>query len=322
MRAATVVFIVIAFIATGHLSSLGAQETYPPMGKLVDIGGRRLHVHCTGAGSPTVILESGASSFAIDWALVQPGVARTARVCSYDRSGYGWSDAASYDLRGEDAVVALHSALDVLGERPPFILVGQSMGGRFVRLFAHRYPREAAGMVLVDAEHEDGLFIGVGGKPVAISMLSDAEFDAAFQVPPLPLIVPEARLQLAHQKLPEDLQRVRLWLERRFLASMRTVTRDSIVATMRSEHEALATLHRLSATEEHPLKGVPLVVLTRGLDQNEGRLRMQADLVRLSSNSRQIVVADSDHEIHLFRPDAVIQAIADVSTAVRTHRGL
>ena len=196
------------------------------------------------------------------------------------------------------------------------------MGGRFVRLFARRYPGEVVGMVLVDAEHEDGLFMGVGGKPVAISTLSDAEFDAAFQVPTAPIVVPEARLQPAHERLPEDLQRVRLWLERRFLASMRTATPDSIVATMRSEHAALAMLHRLSASEEHPLKDLPLVVLTRGLDENPRRLRMQADLARLSANSRQVVVRDSDHEIHLFRPDVVIQAIADVSAAARTHRGL
>jgi hypothetical protein len=176
--------------------------------------------------------------------------------------------------------------------------------------------------VLVDAEHEDGLFIGVGGKPAAISTLSDAEFDAAFQAPAPPIVVPEAKLQPAHQKLPDDLQPVRLWLERRFLASMRTTTPESIVATMRSEHAALAALHRLGTTEAHPLKDLPLIVLTRGLDESPGRLRMQADLVRLSTNRRQVVVADSDHEIHLFRPEVVIQAIADVSAAARTRQGL
>ncbi len=140
---------------------------------------------------------------------MQPAVARTNRVCSYDRPGYGWSDPAPYDLRGEDATRVLHVALDGAGEKAPFVLVGQSMGGRFVRLFARQYPGEVVGMVLVDAEHEDGLFMGVGGKPVAISTLSDAEFDAAFHVPTAPIVVPEARLQAAHQRLPEDLQRVR-----------------------------------------------------------------------------------------------------------------
>jgi hypothetical protein len=110
----------IAIVTIGSLSPLRAQETYPPMGKLVDIDGRRLHVHCTGAGGPTVILESGASSFAIDWALVQPAVARTNRVCSYDRPGYGWSDPAPYDLRGDEAVRVLHVALDAASRRQRF----------------------------------------------------------------------------------------------------------------------------------------------------------------------------------------------------------
>ena len=195
--------------AVGFASSLGAQDAYPPPGKRVDIGGRKLHVNCTGAGGPTVILESGASSFAIDWALVQPAVSRTNRVCSYDRAGYGWSDPAPFDLRGDEAMRDLHAALDALGEKAPFVLVGQSMGGRFVRLFARRYPADVVGIVLVDAEHEDGLFIGVGGKPVAISTLSDVEFDAAFQAPSGPPVVPETRLQPAHLKLPEDMPRVR-----------------------------------------------------------------------------------------------------------------
>ena len=92
--------------------------------------------------------------------------------------------------------MALRKALAALGEKPPYVLVGQSMGGRFTRLFAREYPGEVAGMVLVDAEHEDGLFMGVNGKPVAISTLTDAEFDAAFRPPagpPPPL--PEAALR-------------------------------------------------------------------------------------------------------------------------------
>ena len=311
MRAAT---IVIAFILGSTLPA--AAQVPPPPGKMVDVGGYKLHVNCTGAGSPTVILEAGASSFSIDWALVQPAVSRTNRVCSYDRAGYGWSEPGPYDFRGTDAVMSLRAALAALGEKPPFVLVGQSMGGRFARLFARAYPADVVGMVLVDAEHEDGLFMLAGGRPVAISSLSDAEFDAAYQPPSgPPPSMPPATLQPAHLKLPGDLQRTRLLLEARWLESMRIAKTDAIVATMRSEHTALASLRRLSAAEAHPLKDLPLIVLTRGLDQNARRLKMQEDLVRLSSNGRQIVVADSDHEIHLFRPDVVIQAIADVQKA-------
>src|SRR5215831_2425371 len=291
-----------------------AQESYPPPGTLVDVGARRLHLYCTGSGRPTVILEAGASSFAIDWALVQPQVARTNRVCSYDRAGYGWSEPAAYDMRGEDAVRSLHKALDLLGERPPYVLVGHSMGGRYVRLFALAYPSEVKALVLVDAEHEDGLYIGFAGKAVPISSLSDDEFDAAWK-PPVgpPPAVPEQQLQAAHLKLPLELQPIRLQLQRRFFSAMYSATPDAMRQTMRSEHAALRTLHQLSAREEHPLHDLPLVILTRGLDENPARLRSQQALVRLSSHAKQIVVDDSDHEIQLFRPDVVIQTIADVS---------
>ncbi len=203
--------------------------------------------------------------------------------------------------------------LAALGEKPPYILVGQSMGGRFVRLFAREHPTEVVGMVLVDAEHEDGLFMMAGGKPVAISSLSDAEFDAAYSPPSgPPPSMPPARLQPAHLKLPADLQQTRLLLETRWLEGMRTAKTDAIVATMRSEHTALATLHRIDATEAHPLNDLPLIVLSRGLDASPFQRASQASLARLSTRSRQIVVDDSDHEIHLFRPDVVIQAIQDV----------
>jgi pimeloyl-ACP methyl ester carboxylesterase len=303
-----------AIVVAAFTMSIRAQQLPPPPGKLVDVGGHRLHVNCTGTGSPTVILESGASSFAIDWALVQPAVARTNRVCSYDRAGYGWSEPAAYDMRGEDAIRSLHKALDVLGERPPFVLVGHSMGGRYVRLFQLAYRSEVKAMVLVDAEHEDGLYIGVSGRPVPISSLSDDEFDAAWKPPSgPPPAVPEQQLQPAHLKLPPPLQPIRLQLQQRFFGALYSATPDAMRQTMRSEHTALRTLHQLSATEEHPLHDLPLIVLTRGLDESPARLRSQQALVQLSSKGKQIVVDDSDHEIQLFRPDMVIQAIADVS---------
>src|SRR5688572_33353081 len=105
---------------------LGAQEVEigSAPGRLIDIGGRRLHLHCTGTGSPTVIIEAGGSSFAIDFALVQPEIARTNRVCSYDRAGHGWSDAAADSPR--PAWEDLHVALQAAQEKPPYVLVGAS----------------------------------------------------------------------------------------------------------------------------------------------------------------------------------------------------
>ena len=122
-------------------------QTPPPSGTLLDVGGYRVHLYCTGAGSPTVVIVGAGPSFS--WGLVQPAVSKTTQVCSYDHSGTTWSDDGPSDscsLRVEE----VHTALRTLGVTGPFVLVGHSIGGFVARLYAERYPAEAAGIVFVD----------------------------------------------------------------------------------------------------------------------------------------------------------------------------
>jgi pimeloyl-ACP methyl ester carboxylesterase len=128
---------------------------FPPPGRMVDVGGHRLHLHCTGEGRPTVVLETGANGMSSGWAWVQPEVAKTTRVCSYDRAGTAWSEPGQAPHDAAHVVEQLHSLLANAGESGPFVLVGHSLGGLFVRLYAERYPEQAAGMVLLDASHPD-----------------------------------------------------------------------------------------------------------------------------------------------------------------------
>src|SRR5438105_14907870 len=124
------------FVALCTATPLLAQsvDLGSPPGRLVDIGGRKIHMICTGSGSPTVILEAGASAFAIDWTLVQAELARTHRVCSSDRAGSGFSDPAAGEPGGR-VTVDLHAALQAAGEKPPYVMVGASLGGIYVRLY-------------------------------------------------------------------------------------------------------------------------------------------------------------------------------------------
>jgi pimeloyl-ACP methyl ester carboxylesterase len=124
------------------------MSRYPPPGRMLDVGGRRLHVYETGQGSPTVLLEAGIAATSLSWRPVQDAIARFARVASYDRAGLGWSDAAS-TLTLSQQVDDLHALLAELP--PPYILVGHSFGGLIIRAYAGRYPTEIAGLVLVDA---------------------------------------------------------------------------------------------------------------------------------------------------------------------------
>src|SRR5262245_968009 len=108
------------------------QPPLPPPGKLVDVGGWRLHLNGTGAArasQPTVILEAGAGDFSVEWALVQPGVASFARVCSYDRAGDGWSELGPHPRTKRQMVFELRTLLEKAGVKPPYVLVGQSFGG-------------------------------------------------------------------------------------------------------------------------------------------------------------------------------------------------
>jgi pimeloyl-ACP methyl ester carboxylesterase len=135
------------------------KRKYPAPGQMVDVNGFRLHLHCTGKGSPTVVVDSGLGSFSPDWGLVQPEVAKFTRVCTYDRAGYGWSDPGPQPRTARQMVEELHTLLVNAGVEGPYVLVGYSLGGINVRLYAHQYPDDVAGVVLVDSPvaHEEAL---------------------------------------------------------------------------------------------------------------------------------------------------------------------
>ena len=162
-RVLLVLIILLVLLATAGLLYQGIASTvdasmYPASGKLIDVGGYRLHINCTGrtsVGHPTVILDSQLGGNSLDWSNVQPGVATFTRVCSYDRAGYGWSDSGPKPRTSERMVSELHTLLIKAGIPGPYVLVGHSYGGFNVRLYAYTYPQEVAGMILVDASHED-----------------------------------------------------------------------------------------------------------------------------------------------------------------------
>ncbi|MBX3081516.1 MAG: alpha/beta fold hydrolase [Anaerolineae bacterium] len=150
---ALVVMLGTAYVYQG-IADTGSDALVAP-GTLVEIDGYRLHVQCTGAGSPTVILEAGAGGFSADWYWVQQQVSTQTRVCAYDRSGYGWSDLAPTPSDGMKTAQDLHTLLARADIQPPYVMVGHSLGGQYIRVFAQAYPAEVVGMMMVDPAHPD-----------------------------------------------------------------------------------------------------------------------------------------------------------------------
>ena len=296
-----------------------ADQDTPPPGALVDVDGHKVHLYCTGSDGPTVVLLAGASSFSIDWALVQPKL--SSRTCAFDRPGYAWSDAAGVVDDGKQVVRDLHEALLRTNQPRPYVLVGHSLGGLFARLFYDAFPGDVGGMVLLDAAHEDGLFTGVNGNAVPITSLSEAEYLAA-NVPTLPPRVPEARLEDAYRRLPEDLQRLHLALLTRFVDNMKSATVPEMIAFQKASYATLIRLHQIGALQEHPLHDVPLIVLSRGMNSSALQQRLQAELARLSTNVFHVTVRNADHEIHLYAPDAAVSWIETLLDAVRNDQPL
>ena len=153
VRAGLAIVVLVALAGTtyqGVTTSL-ERRRYPHPGRLVDVGGHQLHIHCTGRGTPIVVLEAPASAMSASWARVQDALAQTTRVCSYDRAGLGWSERGDGPFDPDQVPLELQSLLTGAGEKPPFVIAGAGLGAAFARTFAARYPRTVEAVVLLDA---------------------------------------------------------------------------------------------------------------------------------------------------------------------------
>lgn len=313
------------------VSAMAAPAPQAP-GALVDLGGHRLHMNCSGQGSPTVVVENGFGDFSFDWVLVQTRVSQFTRICTYDRAGYAWSDPGPKPRTLAQINLELRDALTKLGEHGPFVLVGHSFGGPVVRNFAVTHPQDVAGIVLVDAAFE-GMRVGVGGGKTM--RLGDGAKGG--NIPPPREEMRESDKPAAHGEiaaqtaqsldpmykvLPPEAQKWQLW------AQALPEIEDAENSQREWSGEYFAKW--LSRPQARTLGAIPLIVLTRaegGYDNNQDvpavqlekeRKEGQAKLALLSTNSKQIV-AQSGHNMELEAPDDVSAAIQSVVDAVR-HR--
>lgn len=273
-----------------------------------------MHINCTGQGLPTVVLDSGLGDSFMSWQKVQPQIAKFARVCSYDRDGSGYSDVSARPRTSKVIAKELNSLLRRAGISPPYILVGHSMGGYDVRVFAGLYRDEVAGMVLVDASHPDQekrLPIELSGMEA--SWLREAEF--------LEFTMPFGIPRLLG--LCDESARVRA-------AECNFHTAREGVKEMKAFPESAA-----QAAASGSLGDLPLIVLSHDPDKpsadlpadlakptNDAWEKMQEEMAHLSTRGTQIIAKNSGHYIRINRPDAVIDAIRNVVDQARAPHGV
>jgi pimeloyl-ACP methyl ester carboxylesterase len=283
------------------------QHSYAMPGQSYDVGGYRLHLNCTGSGSPTVVLQSGLGEFSASWARIAPAVARSTRVCAYDRAGQGWSDDAPQIQDGLQVAADLHTLLDAAGENAPYVMVGHSIGGSYSMTYAARYSEQIAGMVLLDASDPYQARATAGSADVS-----------AFA--PLAVLPSVARLGIGQvipssSSLPQpDAGRVQA-----FEGSPRgwrnAAEEWGAMDALFSQAQALSTLG-----------STPLVVLTasESVQQDNGWSAVQDRMAALSTSSSHRV-AESSHEGLLSEEGGAglsVRAIVDVVQNVRTGTAL
>jgi pimeloyl-ACP methyl ester carboxylesterase len=339
LLAATAILLLQTSSGFGQSSQLTAQAGLPP-GKLVDVGGYKIHLHCTGKGRPTVILEAGMGDSSAIWSLIQTPLSKTLRVCSYDGAGTAWSDLGPIPRSMKQEVTELHELLAKAKEPGPFVLVGHSYGGLLVRLFQTVHPGEVAGMVLVESTHESTvLSVQRGGEPQARWVRIREQSQGRS--------VPSAKPLENAAAVREDIQTMEA-----FKACLSKPGKpDPSLAPLPAAAQVCESCSRSNMrfppqTEDYwpdelqamfeertrspqPLGSSPLSVIiggkqavgTPGEIQNE-KDEQKRGLAGLSSNSRIIEVAQSGHHVHVEMPTAVLREIRDVAEAALQHKRL
>ena len=311
------------------------MRAIPPPGTLVDIGGFRLHLHCTGNGSPTIVLDAALGASSLSWSIVQPELARLSRVCSYDRGGFGWSDPGPMPRTADRIAEELHILLERARVPPPYVLVGHSFGGLVALIFARRFRSVISGLVLVDPAHAEDWVTpapkeqvqidrGVrlcryGAVTARIGLARVVSTLVGFgQIRTARLLVNVAsRRGLSRQdeailapvrKLPPELRPTlaQFWSKPHFFEALGSQI-ESVCVSAGKVLEATAGGYG----------DLPLVTIS-STDPGAYRLRQQDAMATLSTRGRHIMASQSGHWIPLDQPQVVIDAVKEVVTAARS----
>ena len=305
-------------------SAVDTQRAFSHPNQMVDIGGRRLNLYCSGSGANTVIFDSPSGMGGWVWHNVQPEVAKLTRACVFDRAGMGFSDPSPRPNTSHNVVEDLHAALGKAGIAPPYVLVGNSFGGANVQLFTYRYPGEVKGLVLVEGQHEDEIErinVASNGKFKEM-MAGGAEYAKACEAQSEKGFVPGSEL---HANCTGGLQpQFGRALNAAYMASLIS---PSYWRARNAEENAFEESGAQLRAVRKPFGDLPLMVLTRGVSPyaipgkraselnkatEKENFTIHQEMAALSARSTHRVVPGAGHLIQADQPQAVVKAVSDV----------
>jgi pimeloyl-ACP methyl ester carboxylesterase len=302
----------IASVGGGYQTVRESLEAkaYPPPGQLIDVGGHRLHLHCTGSGSPTVVLEPGHGGSSSDFGWITPAVARETRVCVYDRAGRGWSDAADGPQDGAHIAADLHTLLERAHVPGPYVLAGHSFGGLYIRSFTAQFPNQVAGMVLLDS---------TAPKPGRAQPTNADSYSLLGRV----AVLLPAVAHLGAGRLLNPISYGSLPPRSRDEARANSSSARHLASWLEEFREGSRSMQQASSLTN--LDGKPLIVLTADTGHDANWQSAQDQMAKLSTNSLHRVAKDTTHQ-SLTEDEAdsaaASQAIRDVVASVRTSQPL
>lgn len=292
-----------------NVSEARDRRFNPMPGERVDVGGYKMHIYCVGQGSPAVIFDSGLGDPYLNWRLVQPEIAKFTKACSFDRAGLGFSDASPRPRTSKVMAEELHTLLHAAGIAAPYVLVGHSMAGFNVRLYASLYRGEVAGMVMVDVSHPDQdnrfpreLEEMQGSWQREAELL---EYSMPFGIPRILGFCEGSPAQRAAECNFHD--------AREGVAELKSFPESA------SEAAATGTLGDmpLAVLTHDPDKGSADIPANLAKPVNDAWQKMQLELAQLSTRGRQMTVKGASHYIQLDRPEVVIDGVRNVVGQVR-----
>ncbi len=318
---------VLMLLALG--SGWAAANEFAVPHQLIDVGGRKMNLYCSGSGAPVVVFDGPAGYAGWAWYQVQPEVAKHTRACIFDRAGFGFSDPAARPNTVDNVVEDLHKLLAAAGEKGPYIMVGNSLGGANVQAYAYRYPQSVKGLVLVEAQHEDEtarLDKASGGKIRQIYAMVAGQNTYCLEAAERGF---DKDAEKQKQCIGEPLANYGPQLGAAILASER---KPSYWRAKTAEYDAMVTSDDQLRKLRRPFGDIPVVVLTRSISPyavpgkpqsaankafEDENFRIQKEFTKLSSRSTQRIVAGAGHTIQADKPEAVVGAVLEVLKQVR-----